>query len=87
MDVFSIEIPVNDTEKMAEFNEMMAKVQDETVKYIANLAVELCVSEACASDVYYLRTRSRHTPELEKELIDQYKQGVPVNVMEFGIPC
>jgi len=42
------------------------------------------ISQACANDVVYLRTRMRHTPELEAELIRLHKAGTPPNVMEFG---
>lgn len=53
-------------------------------KRAAVLAENLSVTEACAADVMYLRTRNRWTPELEKELIRLHKEGNPPNVMEFG---
>lgn len=42
------------------------------------------VDEACAIDILYLRTRNRWTADLEKELIDLHKAGIPPNIMEFG---
>lgn len=51
---------------------------------ILDIMEEHDVSRACAQDVIYLRTRSRHTPELEKQLIDTHKKGIPVNILEFG---
>lgn len=56
---------------------IFAICQDATIEYIKKLAKELDVSGYCASDVYYLRTRSRHTPELEIELINLHKNGTP----------
>ncbi len=65
-------------------SEIMAKVQDETVLYIQSLAKELNVSENCAGDVWYLRTRSRWTQELENQLIQLHKEGNPPNMCDFG---
>lgn len=53
-------------------------------KRAAALAESLNITEACAADVIYLRTRNRWTPELEKELIRLHKEGNPPNVMDFG---
>ncbi len=50
-----------------------------------NLAVELGVSVDCAADVWYLLTRSRHTPELEAELIALHAAGTPPTVGSFGV--
>ena len=59
---FLIEMPdPEDKEGMAAFYDLMNGIQDATIEYIKKLAKELDVSEDCASDVYYLRTRSRHT--------------------------
>lgn len=48
------------------------------------LARELGVSEACACDIQYLRTRSRWTEELEDELIELHRNGEAPNIFEFG---
>lgn len=53
-------------------------------KKISQIQKELGCSDRAASDVWYLRTRTRHTPELEKALLDAHARGEPVNVMEFG---
>ena len=50
----------------------------------SKLAVELNVSERCADDIIYLRTRSRHTQALENELIALHKKGVHPNMCEYG---
>jgi hypothetical protein len=49
------------------------------------LAKELSVSEACATDVQYLRSRHRWTPELERELIALHAEGNPPDMMSFGV--
>ena len=83
---FAIEIPVGDEKAMQEFNDLMDKIQNETVKYFQNIAKTLNVSETCASDIYYLRTRSRYTYELEQFLIQLDKSGYPyINI--FAFPC
>lgn len=51
---------------------------------IMDMSEELGVSYQCAADIYYLRTRSRWTEELENELIRLHKQGNPPNMNEFG---
>lgn len=68
------------------FQEAMDKVAEETNRAIAQLAYDLGVDEGCARDVWYLRTRSRHTPELESELIKLHKAGTPPNMCDFGHP-
>jgi len=68
-----------------EFQDAYDKHQQAIVNNILALAKELDVSEKCASDVIYLRSRFRHTPELEAELIRLHKEGIPVNVYEFGV--
>lgn len=80
---FVVEIPVDDPEKMDKFQEAMDKVQDETNDYIRQLAIDLGVSEWCAMDVFYLRSRSRWTQELEDKLIRLYQEGNPPNMCEF----
>jgi len=72
-------------EQKQDIQDAFEKAQDRVVEEIVALAKELKVSEKCASDVLYLRTRFRHTPELEAELIRLHKEGIPVNVYEFGV--
>lgn len=49
-----------------------------TAAQIYTLAQDLGVSVAVATDILYLRTRARHTPEREQELIDADKRGYPI---------
>jgi hypothetical protein len=59
---------------------------DELEQYMRDLAAELGVSVSCAQDVWYLRTRSRHTPALEAELIALHASGAPpLNMCDFGV--
>ena len=50
-----------------------------------SLAKELNIPLAFTDDVIYLRSRQRHTPELESELIERLRRGEYVNIMEFGV--
>ena len=42
------------------------------------------VSESCATDIWYLRSRNRWTQVLEDELIALFKAGTRPNMNEFG---
>lgn len=81
MQNFSIDLA--QVKNMEALQAFMEGVNESTSNYIRNLAKELDVSEQCASDVYYLRTRSRHTPELEAELVRLHREGNPPNICEF----
>lgn len=67
---FSVEVPINDEEKMNVFQEAMDAYSDSMIQYEKDLAKELGCSEYCAQDIHYLRSRSRWTQELENELIE-----------------
>lgn len=70
----------------AEDIELMQQFGDTTATFHNNEIVELMaqgLSEECASDVSYLRTRSRHTPELEERLIASHKAGKVVMIMDW----
>ena len=54
------------------------------IKEIGQIQKDLNLSLEAASDVWYLRTRHRHTPELEQALIEAHAKGEAVNIMEFG---
>ncbi len=54
-----IEIPHNDPKKIEEFQRAMDAYYDEYCKYIDDFAEKKNISTACASDVIYLRSRSR----------------------------
>lgn len=81
MQNFSIDL--TSVKSMDELQAFMDGVNESMTKYIKELSEELGVSAQCASDVCYLRTRSRHTPELEAELIRLHKNGNPPNINEF----
>jgi hypothetical protein len=82
MPTFSVDL--TEVENWDVFNEIMSDYQEEQMKYIESLAEDLGVSVKCAEDVNYLRSRSRHTEELEAELIRLHQEGNPPNVFEFG---
>lgn len=65
-------------------NEIQDNYWNELEEYLTNLAQELGCSKVCAADVWYLRQRSRYTPELEDELIAKHAAGEPINICEFG---
>ena len=52
-------------------------------KEISKLMEEKGLSLNCAMDVSYLRTRSRHTPELEERLIREYAEGKQINICDW----
>lgn len=81
MSTFSVDLTT--VEDWNSFQQIMDEYQEEQINYIKSLAEELNVSEGCAADVLYLRSRSRHTDELEKELIQLHNEGNPPNVCEF----
>lgn len=80
---FSVEIPVHDHAKMDELNEALNELAESVNKYIKKLAKDLKITEHCAQDVWYLRTRSRWTQELEKELIRLHRAGTPPNIFDW----
>lgn len=70
-----------DLNKLNEIGQAMARAINVG---ICAVQTELNVNEACAEDVWYLRTRERHTPELEQRLIQLHKSGfAPANMMEW----
>lgn len=75
LQAFSVEIPHNDKEKMHEFQEFMNEVHLSTNNYIKNLARKLEIPESVAGDVWYLRTRSRWSAQLEKAFIKASLDG------------
>lgn len=72
-----------------EFAATLQKVMDMSTSYtnkeIDGIAKTVNVSQGCAADVFYLRTRSRHTQELEDELIRLHNAGTPPNMCDFGV--
>lgn len=83
-ETFSVEIPVNDPAAMKRFQKFMDEYADAMNNYIAETATKLGVSEGCASDIIYLRGRSRWTQAAEDELVRRNKAGEPApNIMEW----
>jgi len=74
-EVFNVELPVNDPEKMREFQKAMDSYHDEMVKYFAEVAVELGITESQAADIAYLRGRSRWSEDLEVRCVKAFKVG------------
>ena len=67
------------------YDDALNEYYEEMNRYMDELATELGVSVRCAEDVWYLRTRSRHTPELEAELIALHAAGTPPTLRSFGV--
>ncbi len=84
MSTISISIagPVNQqqTQVMQSFMNATAAFHNDEVE---RLQRELNISAQCAMDVSYLRTRSRHTPELEKRLIAEHREGKVILVCDW----
>lgn len=82
-EVFSIEVPVNDSEAMKKFQIAEDEWQEAMNEHICEIASELRISHDCALDVVYLRTRSRWSEENEAELIRLHSIGQAPNIMEW----
>lgn len=66
------------------FNEVMDKVHDSLIAVAKSISKEFGVSEDCALNIQYLRTRSRWTQELEDELIRMDKEeGKQPNIYDW----
>ena len=76
-ETFCVEIPTSNSKNMEEFQKAMNDYHDEMEQHIKGLAKKFGVSEDCAANVYYLRTRSRWTQAAENELIRMDKAGEP----------
>ncbi len=63
--------------------QMMDATAEHHINEEAKLVRELGVSEECAADISYLRTRSRHTPELEERLIREHKEGKTIMIWDW----
>jgi len=75
---------VDEEGSWAELQKFMNALHDETDEHIRKIAEELSITQDCAADVWYLRSRSRWTQDLEDKLIDLHKQGQRPNMCEFG---
>jgi hypothetical protein len=79
-----LSVDLTKVESFDNLQEAINQHAEELQEYFGELAAELEVSVECARAVWYFRTRSRHTPELEAELIKLHKVGTPPNMCEFG---
>jgi len=66
-------------------NAFMEVLMERFMNAAEELSKKMDISKECASDVLYLRSRSRHTPEMEAELIRLHKMGTPPNILEFCV--
>lgn len=69
-------------------SDVMNVLQEETNKHTTEESIKLGVSFGCATDIIYLRTRSRWTQEKEDYLIFCDKNNTPSpSIMEdFEVP-
>lgn len=76
VDTFCLELDPNmSQEDWDKFNEDMDKVNQALVEEAIEISKKLGISEDCALDIQYLRTRSRWTQEAEDELVRMDKAG------------
>ena len=83
MNVYRFTADPNDPASMQalqEFADASAKAMQEEILRVSD---DLYISERCASDVVYLRSRSRWTLEAEGELIRLHAIGTPPNIFEW----
>src|SRR3990167_6468146 len=74
----SVELPAGEAwEAFQQFTEVLADV---TNSYILTLSEELGLNEEQAASIYYLRTRSRHTPELQQRCIAAMRAGHTLSI-------
>lgn len=85
---FCTEVPVNDPEKMKEFQKMMEAVYEAQDKEVKKISEEFGIFEPAAADIYYLRTRRRWTQKKEEYLIKLGREGkrVPNIFDDFEVP-
>ena len=89
MRTFVVTFPdLSDTARMDSFQEMMDAVHDATNVEIQGIASEHNITIGAASNIWYLRTRSRWTQEKENYLIwlDQHDQDSPSIMENFEVP-
>lgn len=66
---------MNNEETMSHLSELMNAQQDMWIQEIQEIAEQYNISDGWASDIWYLRTRSRWTQEKESEMIKQAQNG------------
>lgn len=86
MSVYHLSLsPANlaDPALMDDVQKLLDCEQEHYKQEIQRVEKELSVSTFCAMDIVYLRTRSRWTPELEKLLIEEHREGKQINICEW----
>lgn len=73
-------ITIDSDTNMEALQNVMNEIQDAWVCEEIRVAKEFNVSAQTAQGICYLRTRSRHTQELEQRLIDADRAGMPVDM-------
>lgn len=64
----------DDKDSMDSFQEIMEEMNNSMNKEIEDLAKQLDVTWGLASEIWYLRTRSRHSVETEDRMIKCYRE-------------
>lgn len=87
MTTFSVEMPdPANIEAWDAFQKLMDQVHDENMKTIDKIGEAYGIDWSYASCIWYLRTRSRWTRELEFKLVDMAKNGEPAPNMNDWPP-
>ena len=86
MTAFLIDLnQIDKNDNWKEFQKLMDDLHNTLIEKAKAIAKKYKVSELCAANIQYLRTRSRWTPELEQQLIKIDKAGKEQpNICEFG---
>ena len=80
--VMSVDGPLP-SEKMEVMQDFIDESANQWNSEIDSLMKEFNLSREGASDILYLRSRSRWSPELEQELISIYQRGESVKICEW----
>lgn len=89
MQTFSVSFPdAGDTDAMNSFQGMMDEINAANDRDIKAIADDFGIGQSQAADVWYLRSRSRHTPEKEAYLIwcFQNDEEAPFIMDDFEVP-
>ena len=86
---FTAMIDQPNDEQIKELTELLNQAQEKMMEHyndeIQQIMDELKVSEICASNIRYLRTRNRWNQTLEERLIQAHQDREEVNIFEFGV--
>lgn len=79
-DVYMGKIPIDNPEDMEQFQQRVDKIAESLNLHITHVAKKLGVSHTTASNIVYLRGRSRWTQELEDRIVNASKAGHEINL-------